>query len=315
MANTPAKATIPLILEDTYVRQDEQGRYSLNDLHQAAGGEQRHQPSNWLRAAQTQELIAELDGQFNSPDLRNSGRSSQKPEMASDHSSDMRSGSSYLRNCASVDVVPNRGTYVARELVYAYAMWISPAFHLKVIRTFDALVTGKLGTALPSSTLVGKVTGLPLAQLTGLQDQVHKLITRLKHETGADLRGLYYRQLQAACADLGQEAPPLATIGSEAPAQPVAATEFWNVYQALLGAGVQVNHSRNPSVIAVNLKQLAQVAAAHGMRVAPGAVLKDALRQSSAPRFLDVRTVNSAVLGNTIHCWTFQATAQEGGAA
>ena len=48
MATTLARFA-PFILDDTYVRQDEHGRYSLNDLHQAAGGAENHKPSRFTR--------------------------------------------------------------------------------------------------------------------------------------------------------------------------------------------------------------------------------------------------------------------------
>ncbi len=49
------------------------------------------------------------------------------------------------------------------------------------------------------------------------------------------------------------------------------------------------------------------------MRVAPSPLLKQGLRESQAPRFMDVRTVNSVVVTGTIHCWVFEAV--KGGAA
>ena len=102
-----------LIVTETLIRQDEDGRYCLNDLHRASGGNSNHRPSLFLRNKQAKALIKEM-------------------------------GEAQI--CASVQKggADGSSTYVARELVYAYAMWISPAFALKVIRTYDALVKEQL---------------------------------------------------------------------------------------------------------------------------------------------------------------------------
>lgn len=89
------------------------GLYSLNDLHRASGGEAKHQPANFLRLDTTQKLIEEITEEIS-------------------QSSDVRSA---LRVINGGD---QRGTYVCKELVYAYAMWVSAAFNLRVIRAFDA---------------------------------------------------------------------------------------------------------------------------------------------------------------------------------
>lgn len=39
------------------------------------------------------------------------------------------------------------GTFIIKELVYTYVMWISPVFHLKVVRAFDTLQTQCLAVA------------------------------------------------------------------------------------------------------------------------------------------------------------------------
>ena len=95
-----------LTISDIATRQEAEGRYCLNDLHKAAGGESRHQPGKWLITQQAVELVAELE----------------------------------KTGIPVIQAKQGLGTFVCKELVYAYAMWISPVFHLKVIRAYDALV-------------------------------------------------------------------------------------------------------------------------------------------------------------------------------
>ena len=107
MINIAAPTSVGFTLDDICIRQID-GLYSLNDLHRASGGELRHRPVEFLRLEQTQALQEEMQ----------------------------KGGDSHL----FVNIVKGRngGTYACRELVIAYAAWISPAFHLKVIRVFLA---------------------------------------------------------------------------------------------------------------------------------------------------------------------------------
>lgn len=106
--------TQPLVIGDLSVRQDEDGRYCLNDLHKASGGENKHAPYRFIRLEQTIDLVNEIE---------------QAPDMVLGR-----------KAVNSIHGGNDRGTYVVKELVYAYAMWISAKFHLTVIRAYDAMV-------------------------------------------------------------------------------------------------------------------------------------------------------------------------------
>lgn len=101
-----------IVIDSVIIRQDAEGRYCLNDLHKAAGGEERHKPKYWLALQQTQELIKELTEGGIPPSIKN------QPVSV------VRGGD-------------NQGTYVVKELVYSYAIWISAPFQLRVIRAYD----------------------------------------------------------------------------------------------------------------------------------------------------------------------------------
>lgn len=98
------------------IAQDQAGRYCLNDLHKASGNEPRHQPARFLANQYAQDLVAALSTTTQIPVVIANGGA-------------------------------HPGTFVCREVVYAYAAWLSAAFHIKVIRTFDAVVSGDLVVA------------------------------------------------------------------------------------------------------------------------------------------------------------------------
>ena len=122
MTNHTQVAPSAFVISNISIKQDDKGRYCLNDLHRASGGEAKHNPSRFTRTDNFQALVTEL-----------------KPEMAFDPVASVQGGKA-------------PGTYVVKELVYAYAMWISASFSLKVIRAYDALHSAPVEPPKPEPT-------------------------------------------------------------------------------------------------------------------------------------------------------------------
>ena len=124
------------------------GLYSLNDLHRAAGGENRHKPSLWTSNQQTIELIKEVEKAGNPAILSKQGL----------------------------------GTFVCKELVIHYGMWISPSFSLQVIRTF--LAVQEQGSLKLSQTTTDQRTPLrqAVSALVGLRGIDYSTAYKMVHQ-------------------------------------------------------------------------------------------------------------------------------------
>lgn len=95
--------------------------YSLNDLHIASGGQANHRPSLFIRLETTKDLIDEISKEVRSTDL-------------------------IFKTLRGRNI---QGTWACEELVLAYAMWISPKFHLVVLRAFLNMHKQQKQVALP----------------------------------------------------------------------------------------------------------------------------------------------------------------------
>jgi hypothetical protein len=110
-----------LAISGTQIHQDKNQRYNLVDLHKASGNEQRHRPKYWIASDQTKELISAINNE---------------------NSKGENSPFKQIQPLVVVKGAPSTGggTFAVKELVYAYATWVRPEFHLAVIRAYDALV-------------------------------------------------------------------------------------------------------------------------------------------------------------------------------
>lgn len=145
-------------IDGLVIRQDQYGRYCINDLHKSAvaGGANARtkEPSKFLASPQTQELIHEISV-------------------------------THYSGIAPVESIRGgleQGTYVVKQIVYAYAMWISAAFNLKVINTFDAVATGAMQPQITTphdylSALKALVASEEQKQLV-IQERDHAIATK-----------------------------------------------------------------------------------------------------------------------------------------
>ena len=144
-----------LAILNTSIRTHE-SLFSLNDLHKASGGAEKHRPSLFIRLDTTQDLISEIQKEAKSTDL-------------------------IFKTTGGRGL---RGTYACEELVLSYAMWISPKFHLIVLRAF--LNLHKNSTALLPNTITPEQ-----------QQAIQSAVQQAHHRTGLHWQEIY-RQLKQA---------------------------------------------------------------------------------------------------------------------
>ena len=102
------KGTImDLVINNTAIKKDDSGRYSLNDLHQASGGNHNHQPNYFIRTKSFKETVKFLTPTILgiNPIERKAGRY-------------------------------GGGTWICEQLVIEYAMWVNVEFKVKVMQHF-----------------------------------------------------------------------------------------------------------------------------------------------------------------------------------
>ena len=163
---------------------------SLNDLHRASGGDPAKQPAEWLRQAGTKRLISEHSGNSQSACFR------------------------------VVTGGLNPGTWAHWLIATAYAEWLSPPFHLRVMGDWRRFNERKrAGFELETVKQVVETMIAPVASaLTGLTNSLAQVQAQVleqgdgKHLTQKNVSGLVASKKR--CAELMVRTGRAGSMGS-----------------------------------------------------------------------------------------------------
>ncbi|MFG3950452.1 KilA-N domain-containing protein, partial [Acinetobacter baumannii] len=228
----------PLVIGDFTIRQDDEGRYCLNDLHKASGDDKKHFPAYFLRNQQTKDLIAEIE-------LSNvNGSDSERYENLHIAVKVIKGGSD------------KQGTYVVKELVYAYAMWISPKFHLMVIRAYDSLVMEWLlnGKQTISPEQAGILYNIVHTRAKGNKNLIVQMWSRLKNHfkysaSYRELRAIHFEDAKHYLEVMDLKAKP----EEKKPQDPLFDKDAYELVRKLTEAVIIENDEIVPVLLAVKM--------------------------------------------------------------
>ena len=122
------------------INKSSNGLYSLTDLFKASGARSADRPKNWLVTNKAKEYVEFLANKSkgrklpfdNNQQLTDNDSKGRKPPLEQNQVLTVVHGGD------------NNGTFVCKQLVYAYAMWVSVEFHHAVITAFDHLANDRV---------------------------------------------------------------------------------------------------------------------------------------------------------------------------
>lgn len=148
------------------------------------------------------------------------------------------------------------------------------------------------------------------AQFISLNRTATTLLKMLQRETDPESRRYIHDQLVGVSQKLGIQPPALEKIGHAAlpDHESPLIEEFWEIFDMLLAVPhSKLDHSRNKSVVAINMPQVRAAAHAAKLVLPDITELRRVLKLSRSPRFIGIKAVSSIYTRSSVKCWVFEA--------